>query len=151
MPSVCDARRNILPHRTNFLVPPPFGAWGSFSMPAKIAINGYGTIGKRVADAVALQDDMRLVGVAKTKPDFEAKLAVRKGYAVYAANKDALAKFEKAGVKAAGILDDLVAEADLVVVCSAQKRGSQPRVRTTVRAQLCRRAEEHAAMHERTP
>src|SRR5438132_12340733 len=102
MPSVCGARRNILPDRTNFLVPPPFGAWGSFSMPAKIAINGYGTIGKRVADAVALQDDMRLVGVAKTKPDFEAKLAVRKGHAVYAANTDALAKFEKAGVKAAG-------------------------------------------------
>src|SRR5881409_1046488 len=100
MPSACDARRNILPDRTNFLVPPPFGAWGSFSMPAKIAINGYGTIGKRVADAVALQDDMRLVGVAKTKPDFEAKLAVRKAYAVYAANKEALAKFEKAGVKA---------------------------------------------------
>src|SRR5438445_7689421 len=123
MPSVCDARRNILPHRTNFLVPPPFGAWGSFSMPAKIAINGYGTIGKRVADAVALQDDMRLVGVAKTKPDFEAKLAVRKGYAVYAANKDALAKFEKAGVKAAGILDDLVNEADLVVDCTPEESG----------------------------
>ena len=35
-------------------------------MPAKIAINGYGTIGKRVADAVAIQDDMRLAGVAKT-------------------------------------------------------------------------------------
>ena len=92
-------------------------------MPAKIAINGYGTIGKRVADAVALQDDMRLVGVAKTKPDFEAKLAVRKGYAVYAANKDALAKFERAGVKAAGILDDLVNEADLVVDCTPEESG----------------------------
>ncbi len=43
-------------------------------MTAKIAINGYGTIGKRVADAVAAQDDMRVAGVAKTKPDFEAKL-----------------------------------------------------------------------------
>src|SRR3989475_2347374 len=123
MPSVCDARRNILPDRTIFLVPPPFGAWGSFSMPAKIAINGYGTIGKRVADAVALQDDMRLVGVAKTKQDFEAKLAVRKAYAVYAANKEALAKFEKAGVKAAGILDDLVNEADLVVDCTPEESG----------------------------
>src|SRR5213080_3495723 len=92
-------------------------------MPAKIAINGYGTIGKRVADAVALQDDMRLVGVAKTKPDFEAKLAVRKGHAVYAANTDALAKFEKAGVKAAGILDDLVREADLVVDCTPEESG----------------------------
>src|SRR5467141_5027735 len=95
-------------------------------MPAKIAVNGYGTIGKRVADAVALQDDMRLAGVAKTKPDFEAKLAVRKGYAVYAANKDSLAKFEKAGVKAAGILDDLVREADLVVDCTPEDSGYKP-------------------------
>ena len=92
-------------------------------MPAKIAVNGYGTIGKRVADAVALQDDMRLAGVAKTKPDFEAKLAVRKGYAVYASNKEALAKFEKAGVKAAGVLDDLVRDADLVVDCTPEESG----------------------------
>src|SRR3989454_371947 len=72
------------------------------------------------------QDDMRLAGVAKTKPDFEAKLAVRKGYAVYAANKDALAKFEKAGVKAAGILDDLVRDADIVVDCTPEESGYKP-------------------------
>src|SRR5467141_1272432 len=108
MPSVCEAPRNILPDRTNFLAPPPYGAWGSFSMPAKIAVNGYGTIGKRVADAVALQDDMRLAGVAKTKPDFEAKLAVRKGFPLYAANADVASKFDKAGVKTAGTLEDLV-------------------------------------------
>src|SRR2546421_9667491 len=95
-------------------------------MPAKIAINGYGTIGKRVADAVAVQDDMRLAGVAKTKPDFEAKLAVGKGYALYAANKDSLAKFEKAGVKAAGVLDDLVREVDLVVDCTREDSGYKP-------------------------
>lgn len=29
----------------------------------KIGINGYGVIGKRIADAVLLQDDMELVGV----------------------------------------------------------------------------------------
>src|SRR5256886_14422505 len=92
-------------------------------MPPKIGINGYGTIGKRVADAVASQDDMRLAGVAKTKPDFEAKLAVRKGYAVYAAKKDALEKFEKAGIKDAGILDDLVREVDLVVDCTPGDSG----------------------------
>src|SRR6266550_3174433 len=71
-------------------------------MTAKIAINGYGTIGKRVADAVAAQDDMRVAGVAKTKPDFEAKLAIRKGYPLYAANAEVASKFEKAGVKTAG-------------------------------------------------
>ena len=84
-------------------------------MPARIAINGYGTIGKRVADAVALQDDMRLAGVVKTKPDFEAKLAVRKGHPLYATNPEARAKFQKAGVKTEGVLEDLVKVADLVV------------------------------------
>jgi glyceraldehyde-3-phosphate dehydrogenase (NAD(P)) len=29
-----------------------------------VAVNGYGVIGKRVADAVVLQDDMQLAGVA---------------------------------------------------------------------------------------
>jgi glyceraldehyde-3-phosphate dehydrogenase (NAD(P)) len=29
----------------------------------KVAVNGYGVIGKRVADAVILQDDMELAGI----------------------------------------------------------------------------------------
>ncbi len=95
-------------------------------MPARIAINGYGTIGKRVADAVSLQDDMKVVGVAKTKPNFEAKLAAKKGYPVFASDKDSLAKFQKAGFKAAGTLEDLVKEADLVVDCTPEESGYKP-------------------------
>ena len=34
-----------------------------------VAINGFGTIGKRVADAVAAQDDMKVIGVSKKKKD----------------------------------------------------------------------------------
>ena len=30
----------------------------------RVVVNGYGVIGKRLADAVAVQDDMELVGVA---------------------------------------------------------------------------------------
>ena len=41
-----------------------------------VAINGYGTIGKRVADAVAAQDDMKVIGVSKTRPNYEARTAV---------------------------------------------------------------------------
>ena len=92
-------------------------------MTARIAINGYGTIGKRVADAVAAQDDMRVAGVAKTKPDFEAKLAIHKGFPLYAANKEAAGKFSKAGVKTSGTLEDLVKIADLVVDCTPEESG----------------------------
>src|SRR6266508_5569782 len=108
---------------TSLLRPSAVRCGWSFSMPAKIVINGYGTIGKRVADAVALQGDMSVVGVVKTRPDFEAKLAVRKAYALYAANDDALRRFEKAGVKASGVLEDVLKDADLVVDCTPEESG----------------------------
>jgi len=92
-------------------------------VPAKIAINGYGTIGKRVADAVARQDDMKVVGVSKTKPNFEAKLALAKGFPLYASDAEALEKFQKAGVKALGSLEDMLKEADLVVDCTPEESG----------------------------
>ena len=95
-------------------------------MPAKIAINGYGTIGKRVADAVARQDDMTVVGVAKRTPNFEARMAQTKGYPLYASDKDSLGKFQKAGLKTRGTLEDLLKEADLVVDCTPEESGYKP-------------------------
>jgi glyceraldehyde-3-phosphate dehydrogenase (NAD(P)) len=95
-------------------------------MSARVAINGYGTIGKRVADAVGKQDDMRIVGVAKTKPNYEAKMALAKGYALYASNKDSLAKFDKAGVKVRGTLDDLLKDCEIVIDCTPEESGYKP-------------------------
>uniref|UniRef100_A0A7C4W3M2 Glyceraldehyde-3-phosphate dehydrogenase n=1 Tax=Geoglobus ahangari TaxID=113653 RepID=A0A7C4W3M2_9EURY len=90
----------------------------------KVAINGYGTIGKRVADAVSLQDDMKVVGVTKTKPDFEAKLAAKR-YPLYVAIPENVDKFEKAGVKIEGTIEDLLEKVDIVVDCSPNKVGAQ--------------------------
>ena len=55
----------------------------------KVAINGFGTIGKRVADAVDAQDDMEIVGVTKTGPSFGCDLAVKKGFPLYCTFDDA--------------------------------------------------------------
>ena len=49
----------------------------------KVAINGFGTIGKRVADAVDAQDDMEVVGVTKTGPSFGCELAIKKRFPLY--------------------------------------------------------------------
>ncbi|OGS50731.1 MAG: glyceraldehyde-3-phosphate dehydrogenase [Euryarchaeota archaeon RBG_16_68_12] len=95
-------------------------------MPARIAINGYGTIGKRVADAVSLQDDMEVVGVSKMSPNFEARLAVQKGYPLYATTNDVLPKFDKAGIKVHGTLEDLLKQADLVVDATPEESGFKP-------------------------
>lgn len=94
-------------------------------MVVKVAINGYGTIGKRVADAVDAQDDMTIIGVTKTRPSFGCDLAVRKGYPLYCTydEPDKIAAFAAAGYTCQGGLSDLLAVADIVIDCSPGKVG----------------------------
>jgi glyceraldehyde-3-phosphate dehydrogenase (NAD(P)) len=89
----------------------------------KVAINGYGTIGKRVADAVTAQDDMEVLGVTKTRPTYEVDMAREKGFPLYAALPDKVKNFEDACVECAGTLEDLMAGADIVVDCAPGKLG----------------------------
>lgn len=91
----------------------------------QVGVNGYGTIGKRVADAVVAQPDMELVGVAKTRPNHEAEAAVRKGYPLYAAVPDRRSRFDAAGVDLAGAADDLVAASDVVVDATPSGIGAE--------------------------
>ncbi len=91
----------------------------------QVGVNGYGTIGKRVADAVAAQPDMELVGVAKTRPNFEAETAVRKGYPLYAAVPERVDRFAEAGLDLAGEVEDLVAAADVIVDCTPSGVGAE--------------------------
>ncbi len=81
----------------------------------QVGINGYGTIGKRVADAVRAQPDMEVVGVAKTRPNFEAEGAVEKGYPLYAAIEERAGQFDDAGIELAGMVEEMVEKADVVV------------------------------------
>ena len=81
----------------------------------QVAVNGYGTIGKRVADAVAAQPDMAVAGVAKTRPNFEAESAIERGYDLYAAIEDRADAFGDAGMEIAGTVDTLLERADVVV------------------------------------
>lgn len=90
-----------------------------------VAINGYGTIGKRVADAVSAQNDMKVLGVSKTKPDFESKIAVKKGYDLYIAIPEREKLFEEAGIEIAGTVDDMINEAEIVVDCTPGNIGEE--------------------------
>ena len=81
----------------------------------RVAVNGYGTIGRRVADAVRAQKDMELVGVTKVKADYRAKIAVQKGIALYAPSAEAAASFDKAKLPCSGDLAKLLSGADIVV------------------------------------
>jgi glyceraldehyde-3-phosphate dehydrogenase (NAD(P)) len=93
----------------------------------QVGVNGYGTIGKRVADAVVAQPDMELVGVAKTRPNFEAEAAARKGYPLYAAVAERADRFAEADLSLAGAVEDLVATADVIVDCTPSGIGAENR------------------------
>ena len=91
---------------------------------AKVAINGYGTVGGRVADAVAAQDDMDVIGVVKTRPTFEARMAVENGFDLYVPDPDMIGAFEKAGIEVSGTLEELLDEAFIVVDCTPNNVGA---------------------------
>jgi glyceraldehyde-3-phosphate dehydrogenase (NAD(P)) len=94
-------------------------------MPVRVAVNGYGTIGKRVADAVARQDDLELVGVSKTRPNYEAAMAHEKGYPIYVAGSGTAADFEAVGLRTAGSVPEMIRSADVVIDCSPEKIGRE--------------------------
>jgi len=80
-----------------------------------VSINGFGTIGKRVADAVSAQPDMSVVGVSKRSPNHEARSAVASGYDLYAADPDRVEEFGERDIPVAGTVGDMLAGGDIVV------------------------------------
>lgn len=92
-------------------------------MVVQVAINGYGTIGKRVADAITLQDDMRVRGVTKTRPTFESWVAINTGYDLYIAGDEETAPFEKEGIPVKGTFSELVERSDIVVDATPETVG----------------------------
>ncbi|PTD93736.1 type II glyceraldehyde-3-phosphate dehydrogenase [archaeon SCG-AAA382B04] len=87
-------------------------------MKPKVAVNGYGTIGKRVADAVQMQDDIELTGVTKTHPDYEGKIANENSYGLYSAIPEKVSDFKESEVEIQGDIHDLLGKSDIVVDCS---------------------------------
>ncbi|MCM4158479.1 type II glyceraldehyde-3-phosphate dehydrogenase [Antarcticibacterium flavum] len=91
----------------------------------KIAVIGYGVIGKRVADAIHLQNDMKLTGVCDVISDWRIQNAVRKEYNIYAATEDAADKMKAEGISVKGNIQELLKKVDLVVDCTPKNIAAQ--------------------------
>ena len=95
----------------------------------RVGINGYGTIGRRVADAVALQPDMEVVGISKVRPDYKTGFIVYHGYALYGDSNDSVLQLQAAGYPAIGTLDDLLGNVDVIVECAPPKLAARNKPR----------------------
>src|SRR5579875_3938230 len=90
----------------------------------KVAINGYGTIGRRVAHAARKQPDMTVVGVVKAHPDYVAFEASR-NFKLFVPDSKSADLFDKAGLKIHGTLQDLLSSADIVVDATPEGTGEK--------------------------
>ncbi len=98
-----------------------------------VAVNGYGVIGKRVADAVAAQDDMTLAGIADVATDWRMQVAQRKGYPLFGATSKRAVAMREAGLEVGGTLEEMLEAADVIVDCTPKKvaAGNVDRYRQT--------------------
>ena len=83
----------------------------------RVGVIGYGTIGTRLADAVALQADMELVGVADVAPTLPLRAFQESGapYKVFYVDAEKKDQFADAGVSLAGSLEDLLGQIDVAL------------------------------------
>jgi len=85
-----------------------------------VAVNGVGTIGKRVAEAVKKQDDLELFCIADVAPTGQLRTLLSEegplhGTPLYGSNAEGAEKLSEAGMHVDGKLEDVMEEIDIVV------------------------------------
>lgn len=93
----------------------------------KVGIAGYGTIGQRLADGVALQGDMTLVGVADFAPTLAIRALREKGmpYDLYLVDGADASKFAALDISVKGSFDDLLSQVDIMLDASPAGVGAK--------------------------
>ena len=93
-----------------------------------VFVNGYGSIGRRIAAFLAEDPDLDVVGVGKYSPDAGVAEAAARGLRVYVP-RDRLDRFGGGGgggggaVRPAGTIDDAVRDSDIVIDASPGGQG----------------------------
>lgn len=90
----------------------------------KIGLAGFGTIGRRVANAIDKQQDMKVVGVSKTTPDMTANIAEEQ-YGLYGVSNKNAESLDSAGLNTEGTLEDLTEQSDIIVDTSPSGHGEE--------------------------
>ena len=97
----------------------------------KVGVAGFGVIGQRLADGVAAQEDMELVGVADVAPTLAVMALAERGmpYDLYAAMPGAKETLEAAGIPVAGDFDDLLSKVDIMLDSAPGGIGAKNKVK----------------------
>ena len=98
----------------------------------KVGVAGYGTIGTRLADGVALQEDMELVGIVGHSPSLAIRALAENGmigvngveYKLYLVDMALKPKFDALGIPVEGSFEELCAKVDVMLDASPGGTGA---------------------------
>lgn len=93
----------------------------------KVAVVGFGVIGTRLADGVALQDDMELVGVVDAGLTLSVRALQERGmpYDLYCATAEGRADIEAAGIAVKGTMEEVLQKVDVVLDATSAGIGAK--------------------------
>ncbi len=89
-------------------------------MKANVLVVGYGVVGKRVADAVHLQQDMDVSGIVDVVSTSLVAVADERGYPLYAATPEAAERMTAGGIRVQGDFSAALIGSDIVVDTSPE-------------------------------
>jgi glyceraldehyde-3-phosphate dehydrogenase (NAD(P)) len=88
----------------------------------KLFINGYGNIGRRLATAISLDREIKLIGIAKYSADQRAREAISKGYKVFIP-KSIEKDFINKKLEFDGYIEEAIEQSDIVIDASKEGLG----------------------------
>ncbi len=93
----------------------------------RVGVAGYGTIGQRLADGVAFQEDMELVGIADMAPTLAVRALYEKGmpYDLYLVDGADGSKLTGLGIPVSGSFQDLLGKVDIMLDSSPAGVGAK--------------------------
>jgi glyceraldehyde-3-phosphate dehydrogenase (NAD(P)) len=105
---------------------PPSDTGISDSNRIRVGVNGYGTVGKRIADAIAVQPDMKLSGVSKCSSSADICAIRSQGHRLFVpeGHKERI-KRDYPAAEIDGSVQDLVESADVIVDATPAGVGEQ--------------------------
>lgn len=96
----------------------------------KVGVAGYGVIGQRLADGIACQKDMELVGVADVAPTLSVRALKERGmpYDLYNSLSENQKLFDEANIPISGSLEDLIQKVDIMLDSSPAGIGAKNKI-----------------------
>ncbi len=93
----------------------------------KVGVVGYGVIGQRLADGVARQQDMELIGVVDVAPTLPVRALKERGmpYDLYNAVPDNASKFEEVGIPISGTMEEMLQKVEIVLDATSAGVGAK--------------------------